>query len=187
MADEKDSPLDAFEHGPVEHLPVPPLPGELLDKVVAAGRKLMARKAAGREPWIIPSDIPKLPSKTLVIRGSGGRRWESSDPEIVAAGEAFISRAATHHSEQAEELDALTYTMFGVKHVMPAPAEPDYEALGYPETRVYLDDLDTVAQWERNCQHLIMPRAIEWQGDAIGFNVAGMRPDLSGDVDKENG
>jgi hypothetical protein len=26
--------------------------------------------------------------------------------------------------------------------------EPDYEALGYPESRVYLDDLDALLRWE---------------------------------------
>lgn len=43
--------------------------------------------------------------------------------------------------------------------------EADYEALGYPETRVYMDDLDVVAHWERACQPLIMPRAVEFVGD----------------------
>ena len=104
MADEKDGPLDAFEHGPVEHFP----PGSVVRV----------------KPWIIPTDIPEQPSKEVVFNASGGRQWKTSDPDVVAAFEALAVRVATPRL---------------------APAEPDYDALGYPETAFGFVDPDSVA------------------------------------------
>lgn len=33
---------------------------------------------------------------------------------------------------------------------------PDYEALGYPESRAWLDDLDTIGAWVERCRSLII-------------------------------
>lgn len=43
--------------------------------------------------------------------------------------------------------------------------EPDYEALGYPETRVFDDDLDTVASWVDAARRLIITETVEYIGD----------------------
>lgn len=40
-------------------------------------------------------------------------------------------------------------------------AEPDYEALGYQETRVWYDDLDIAASWANGCRALVIPGGVE--------------------------
>ncbi len=73
--------------------------------------------------------------------------WTRSSAEIM--------KAIVEGTEAGlDELDAGPYSMFGREHIVAAPTEPepDYEALGYPETRVFIDDLEAVLHWERACR-----------------------------------
>lgn len=99
---------------------------------------------ADEKPWVIPSDIPEYPTEKLVVTGSGGRRWESAPMP-----EGFF--------------DGLLPPMLRVADEREPESEPDYEALGYPETTVRHPGCHTLDVWADRLLWAMADAGLDWR------------------------
>lgn len=120
----------------------------MTDWVFAGGQKLVftgefgeAHTSFSREPWAVGSDIPEQDQEVLIVTDRTGQR-QTYDKALIAQAKHLRLRQLRSMTEDARKANERVLEMLrraademGID-LNEEPPMDDYEALGYPETRV---------------------------------------------------